>query len=259
MTRPAPVLSRYFILLLAVLAWLPGVNWAAAGQALQDLQRLQVVTYRTGVSYYRYALQDRNPMHHKTLETLLSEGDQLVTRSGLVNLQAKWNTYKAMALKAPYTDGMADPILMRDHDNAQDDMLKAVKSALSGARGVARSPAARGADLLFDQAMLMELINNVYLRRAADAYGGTVVASSSTDVDPAKLADEFERNMTALQKQYAGNPEASNALRSVTVKWKFIRNSIRNSNEKQVPFVVATYSGQIADRLLEAHGKQPQS
>lgn len=259
MTRPAPFLSRYFILLLAVLAWLPGINWAATGQALQDLQRLQLVTYRTGVAYYRYALQDRNPMHHKTMETLLNEGDQIVTRAGLVNLQAKWNSYKTVALRPPYTSGMADPILMREQDSAQDEMLKVIKSAISGARGVARSAAARGADLLFDQAMLMELINNVYLRRSADVYGGAVVATSSSDIDPAKLADEFEHNMATLQKQYAANTDTSNALRSALVKWKFIRNSIRNPNEKQVPFVVATYSGQITDRLLEAHGKQPQS
>lgn len=227
---------------------------SAALQGVQQLQKLQTVTYRAATAFYLYNVLNRDPQQFRKMQTMLTEGDSLVGATGNAALQLKWNELKRACTSAKFTsDGVADNDSINAVDTTLNDLAAAIRSNINEQRTSGKIAVDKMSDMLYDQYVTMQIMTSAYLRYSADYFGGAIVASRSGEVEIDKLAIKFGNQMDQLNKHYGRHPKIGPLLKETTTRWVFVRQSFINFNEKNVPFVIGRYNEQITDKLLQAY------
>ncbi len=223
-------------------------------QALQTLQELETVSYRAATSFYLYNVLNRDPQHFRKMQNQLQAGDALIPQVGNAALVSKWAALKRTCTSARFTaEGVADNDSVNAVDGALNALVGDIRALMAEQRTAGQLGSDKMADMIYEQYVLMQVMTAAYLRISADYFGGAIVASQGPQVEIDKLADKFSEQLTQLNRHYAKNPKVTPLLRDVTTKWVFIRNSFKNFNENNVPFVVGRYNEQITEKLLQAH------
>jgi ActR/RegA family two-component response regulator len=100
-----------------------------------------------------------------------------------------------------------------------------------------------------DESLLMQRIATDYSSRSA-AVGATFIGGSdknSKSID--ELSNEFLSSLNKLEQAPQNTAETRQAVAAINVKWRYIEKSLKNYNEKVVPFLVNKYSNSITDGL----------
>ena len=61
----------------------------------------------------------------------------------------------------------------------------------------------------------------------------------------------FERTIQELESLYAAEPNKLKQINKISLRWKFIRNTLLAYNERSAPFAVSRTVGYIRDQLAE--------
>ncbi|MFN3586511.1 MAG: hypothetical protein ACK4UT_03315 [Moraxellaceae bacterium] len=258
MTRLAAPLCLLATLLVASPSLLPSMAFATTSatqqQAIQALQNLETVSYRAATSFYLYNVLNRDPQQFRKMQAQLQAGDALVPPLGNANLSSKWAALKRTCTTARFTaDGIADNDSVNAVDGALNALVGDIRTLMAEQRAAGQLGTDKMADMIYEQYVLMQVMTAAYLRISADYFGGAIVASQGPQVEIDKLADKFSEQLSQLSRHYAKDAKVAPLLRDVTTKWVFIRNSFKNFNENNVPFVVGRYNEQITEKLLQAH------
>jgi ActR/RegA family two-component response regulator len=100
-----------------------------------------------------------------------------------------------------------------------------------------------------DESLLMQQIATDYSSRSA-AVGATFIGGSdknSKSID--ELSNEFAASLNKLEQAAQNTAETRQAVAAINIKWRYIEKSLKNYNEKVVPFLVNKYSNSITDGL----------
>lgn len=237
-----------------VAAAAPAKTASTVPASINSLQQLETVTYQTATSFFLYSVLNRDPQHLKKAQAFMASGDSLVASIGDGGINTRWNAFKQAITSTRFTsEGMAENSSLNVLNEALASLTQAVRSKRMEQRAAANLASDKMADMLYDQHVLMQVMTTAYLHKSADYFGGAIVQSDTPQVDIDKLAAKFQSQLDLLNRYYAQNKGVATALREVTTKWTFIRNSFINYNENNVPFIVGRYNEQINERLLRAY------
>lgn len=225
-----------------------------AAQAIQSLQKIETVAYRTSTAFYLYNVLNRDPQQLRKMQSLLTEGDALFAQADNPALQLKWNELKLACTSAKFTpEGVAENDSINAVDAALNNLASSLRANISEQRASGKIVSDKMADMLYDEYVIMQIMTSAYLRFSADYFGGAIVASRSGEVETDKLAMKFGTQLDQLNKYYGKHPKVGPLLKEVTTRWVFVRKSFINFNENNVPFIVGRANEQITDKLLTAY------
>lgn len=223
-------------------------------QAIRSLQHLETVSYRAATAFYLYSVLNRDPQQYKKMQKQITDGDALMASLANPGIAPKWNDFKRTLTSAKFTsEGVADNASINAIDASLSALTQALRAEENQQRAAGHIVVDKMADLLYEQYVLMQVMTSAYLRKSADYFGGAIVATQGPQVEIDQLAEKFGTQLDQLNRYYAKNPQVSAALKDVTTKWVFIRDSFINFNKDNVPFIVGRYNEQITDKLLNAY------
>ncbi|MES2917600.1 MAG: hypothetical protein V4729_03165 [Pseudomonadota bacterium] len=248
--------SAVGVLTASVSAAAPAAAASTSTASIKSLQQLETTTYQTATSFFLYSVLNRDPQHLKKSQAYMAVGDGLVASIGHAGISAKWAAFRQAINSTRFTsEGMAESDSLSAINGTLTALTQAMRSQRMEQRAAANVATDKMADMLYDQHVLMQVMTTAYLHKSADYFGGAIVQSNAPQVDIDKLAAKFQGQLDQLNRHYAKNKAVAPALREVTTKWTFIRNSFINYNENNVAFIVGRYNEQINERLLLAYDK----
>jgi hypothetical protein len=100
-----------------------------------------------------------------------------------------------------------------------------------------------------DESLLMETISVSYAARSASVGGSFIGFGGENGKSIDQLANEFGSNLTKLEQAPQNTAETRQAVAAIIVKWRYIEKSLKNYNEKSVPFLINKYANSITDGL----------
>jgi len=98
-----------------------------------------------------------------------------------------------------------------------------------------------------DLAVLIEYANARYIERATQLYPRDDSAEPTID----ELATQFNTGINALRTSKQLTPEQKKKVESINTRFRFINGSLRNYNEKTVPFTVNRHTKSMVVLLNE--------
>ncbi|MDI1300314.1 MAG: hypothetical protein PSX71_00195 [bacterium] len=223
-------------------------------QTIRTLQHLETISYKAGTAFYLYSVLNRDPQEYKKMQAQISAGDGVVQKLGNNAISPKWNDFKHSLTAAKFTtEGVADNTSINAIDGALSSLTQTIRTSETEQKLAGKVSTDKMADMLYEQYVLMEVMTAAYLRKSADYFGGSIVASQGPEVEIDLLADKFSQQLLQLNRYYAKTPQVAQSLKEITTKWTFIKNSFKNFNKDNVPFIVGRYNEQITEKLLAAH------
>lgn len=232
----------------------PAATANPAVKAIQALQKIETVSYRAATAFYLYNVLNRDPQQFRKMQTMLAEGDVLLSQSGNAALQLKWDDLKRACTSAKFTsEGVAENESVNAVDTALANLASGVGANISEQRSKGNVVVDKMAAMLYDEYVTMQIMTAAYLRKSADYFGGAIVASQSGEIEIDQLAIKFGSQLEQLNRYYGNHPKVGPLLKEVTTRWVFVRNSFIKFNENNVPFVIGRSNEQITDKLLAAY------
>ncbi|TBU77251.1 hypothetical protein [Phytopseudomonas daroniae] len=249
--------------LLATLLLLPGLAAAAeTSPHLQHLLRMHLAAQKSLGDFYMYNSMEGDQRYARMIDESRREASEQLQKLanmpdvGAARLQAQlqqeWQAYdqELTALmstlgKQGYTD--LQPVADMAARNRQVlATCQALHEALQHADTHAISEQTADTRQL---SLLMQSLAVSYAARSASV--GASFSGDSAERPIEELVADFSSRLDALRSLPGNSVAINSALDGVLTKWRYIENSLRNYNEKSVPFLVNKYSDSIIHGLME--------
>lgn len=235
---------------------------ADAPSELLQLHQLRLATQKSLGDFYMLNAMEGDLRYARQINAGLKSGDALLeqiknmpgegSKALFAQLQQQWSTYASElnALTEIYkSQGFTDlqPVADLATHNQQLQALSAELYGKIQQESGNNVPALT--QLSRDESLLMQRIATDYSSRSA-AVGGTFIGGSdenSKSID--ELSNEFSSSLSKLEQAPQNTTETRHAVAAINIKWRYIEKSLKNYNEKVVPFLVNKYSNSITDGL----------
>lgn len=248
-------------LLLAALL-IPTAAFANTASDLKHLQTFHLATQKSLGDFYMYNSMEGDQRYARMIDASRQQArEQLgklanladVGAAGLqTQLQQQWQRYDgelttlmAALQKQGYTD--LQPVADLAARNRQVlEIAQALYEALQRMDGNAISEQMAATREL---SVLMQSIAVNYAARSASV--GASFSGDSSERPIEELVADFSARLSALRKHPGNGTAVNTTLDGVATKWRYIEGSLRNYNEKSVPFLVNKYSDSIIRSLAD--------
>lgn len=220
----------------------------AAQKSLGDFYMLNAME---GDLRYARLIKESLQTGHSLLEKIESmpgEGSKAL----LVQLEQQWNGYEnelSSLTETLKTQGYTDLQPVADLATRSQQLLALSTELYSKIQQESGSNVPALTQLSRDESLLMQSIAVDYASRSA-SIGGTFISGSdknSKSIDA--LSNDFASSLDKLEQAPQNTAETRQAVAAIAVKWRYIEKSLKNYNEKSVPFLVNKYSNSITDGL----------
>jgi hypothetical protein len=233
-----------------------------APSELLQLHQLRLAAQKSLGDFYMINAMEGDLRYARQIKDSLKSGDALLqqiknmpgegSKALLAQLQLQWSGYESEldALTETYkSQGYTDlqPVADLATRGQQLQSLSAELYAKIQQESGSNVPALT--QLSRDQSALMQRISTDYSSRSA-AVGGTFIGGSdknSKSID--ELSSEFASTLSKLEQAPQNTAETRQAVAAINIKWRYIEKSLKNYNEKTVPFLVNKYANSISDGL----------
>ena len=240
----------------------------AAPSELLQLHQLRLTAQKSIGDFYmlnamegdlRYARQISDAM--KSGEALLQQIQNMPgegSKALLEQLRQQWSAYTSelIALTDTYkSQGFTDLQPVADLATRSQQLQTLSAELYSKIQQESGNNVPPLTQLSRDESLLMQRIATDYSSRSA-AVGATFIGGSdknSKSID--ELSNEFFSSLSRLEQAPQNTAETRQAVAAINIKWRYIEKSLKNYNEKVVPFLVNKYSNSITDGL-EAVSRQ---
>lgn len=253
--------ARFLLLIASCLT-----SWATSADVSGDMDTLQqakVGIYRLMSQFFVYQGDPGEPTSKSDMQKSLADANAGIGKVEAI-LSAAALARNASELRGKYDgmlavynenmttiakNGLADnePLskMVIGMQGSVDSLEKARAdlAAKSGYRPVPEVGEAR------NLSVLMQYLDARYMEKAHAAFGTTYRSSAGAEKGIDELAKEFDAGFARLQASGRNTEKTKATLRSIQTKWRFIRGSLINFNEKAVPFTVHRHSTAIVALL----------
>lgn len=229
---------------------------------LLQLHQLRLAAQKSLGDFYMVNAMEGDLRYARQIKESLNAGNALLekiknmpgegSKALLAQLQLQWRGYESELdsltetyKRQGYTD--LQPVADLANRSQQLQALSAELYAKIQQESASNVPALTQSSR--DQSLLMQKISTDYSSRSA-AVGGSFIGGSdknSKSID--ELSLEFAANLNKLEQAPQNTAETRQSVASINTKWRYIEKSLKNYNEKTVPFLVHKYANSITDGL----------
>ncbi|MDO8332921.1 MAG: hypothetical protein Q7T02_03000 [Pseudomonas sp.] len=220
----------------------------AAQKSLGDFYMLNAME---GDLRYARLIKESLQAGHALLEkikTMPGEGSKAL----LAQLEQQWSAYEGelnLLTETLKTQGYTDLQPVADLATRSQQLMALSTELYSKIQQESGSNVPALTQLSRDESMLMETISVSYAARSASVGGSFIGFGGENGKSIDQLANEFGSNLSKLEQAPQNTAETRQAVAAIIVKWRYIEKSLKNYNEKSVPFLINKYSNSITDGL----------
>lgn len=238
------------IIILCTLASGAFSNGLEESNLAKEIILFEANSYRVATEFNVHAMQ-KDALSEQNLFDVLAAGDQLslLFDEQSAQLAPSWQKYRRFVWeKHAQADGDIDTYVFNDMRILHRDLL-AVVTAI---KGQLNSDLLPSRDLnKVNAILLIEQLASEYLELSAATFGTFGFAGSEQAIQIEARSASFERTIQELEKLYAEEPTKLKQINKISLRWKFIRNTLLAYNERSAPFAVSRTVGYIRDQLAE--------
>ena len=220
----------------------------AAQKSLGDFYMLNAME---GDLRYARLINESLQAGHALLEkikTMPGEGSKAL----LAQLEQQWSAYEGelnLLTETLKTQGYTDLQPVADLATRSQQLLALSTELYNKIQQESGSNVPALTQLSRDESMLMETISVSYAARSASVGGSFIGFGGENGKSIDQLANEFGSNLSKLEQAPQNTAETRQAVAAIIVKWRYIEKSLKNYNEKSVPFLINKYSNSITAGL----------
>ncbi|MCG8394133.1 MAG: hypothetical protein MI745_13730 [Pseudomonadales bacterium] len=204
-----------------------------------------MLTVMVGSQNYASDLGASISRAERALGALRADAEGSEERQFVADLQKEWELYREAAEGNTVAEqGYTNAYTIQDVNEIPAMMVEKID-----AFGEAESGKY---DDVRELAAFLQRMTSEYLNIAADPAGGMSVGTDEGRLEFKDAVPQFEKMLEAARKKHAGDDAMSRALDQVSVKWKFIRESMVKFYENAVPFLIYRYTRQMVDTIDQA-------
>lgn len=247
-------MSRRFLMALAVPLMLLSANTPAAIARL-DLDRLALDIWQIRAAFHAHTAMQGDPVYLEQMEEVIADTEELLAavedsaeteeEQAFVDAVLKgWEGYRELAGQNTFAElGYTNHYTIVDLENAALSLSEMINERRQGAAG-------KGEDLADLSVRLQQLASEyMFTASSPDAGGAIGTGAEEGRLEFVEAVPDFDARLKAAQQTWAGNPEVSRELRSVALKWAFIREPLVKFYENSVPYVIHRYANQMVASL----------
>ena len=267
-SRSLLAIALKFLLVFSLPSFADNVERGNSADSLLKLHQLRLATQKSLGDFYMYNGMEGDQRYARMIDSALQNGQALLggltqmpgdgSKALLAQLDQHWSGYqselKALAdtLKTQgYTD--LQPVADLASHNQQLMALSAeLYTRIQQESGQNVSPLTQ---LSREQSLLMQSIAVDYASRSASVGGSFISSGGENSKSIDELANDFVQVMDKLEQAPQNTAETRQSLGAIKTKWRYIEKSLKNYNEKSVPFLVNKYSDRIIEGLEALSGQ----
>ena len=267
-SRSLLAIALKFLLVFSLPSFADNVERGNSADSLLKLHQLRLATQKSLGDFYMYNGMEGDQRYARMIDSALQNGQALLggltqmpgdgSKALLAQLDQHWSGYQselkdlADTLKTQgYTD--LQPVADLASHNQQLMALSAeLYTRIQQESGQNVSPLTQ---LSREQSLLMQSIAVDYASRSASVGGSFISSGGENSKSIDEQASEFVQVMDKLEQAPQNTAATRQSLGAIRTKWRYIEKSLKNYNEKSVPFLVNKYSDRIIEGLETLSGQ----
>lgn len=234
-----------------------------------SLTHVQAASYQAVNAYFQFSInpgdkelqlkiEEKSRQLEETIAALPETPGASEIDGEIQTLQAMWEEYNRLLdtnVQDLLEQGYPDLRLVTELNESNLTLVNGAQIAIEGALESSGLTLPAPLIKIRDARNLLLAMMTRYSARSASTVS-QVFQGSASEIPLDEQAQLFDGLLKDLNQAFGGNPEAARALDNIGSKWRFIRPSIANYNENNVPFVVDLYSSKIVEQLDVLEGLQ---
>ncbi|XXF07373.1 hypothetical protein J3Q00_15165 [Pseudomonas sp. D2-3] len=248
-------------LLLAALL-IPTAAFANTTGDLKHLQNFHLSAQKSLGDFYMYNSMEGDQRYARMIDASRQQArEQLGRLANLADvgaarlqtqLQQQWQRYDGeltTLMAALQQQGYTDLQPVADLAARNRQVLATAQALYEALRRMDGNAISAQVAATRELSVLMQSITVNYAARSASV--GASFSGDSSERPIEELVADFSARLSALRKQPGNTTAVNTTLDGVVTKWRYIEGSLRNYNEKSVPFLVNKYSDSIIHSLAD--------
>ncbi|WP_077531200.1 hypothetical protein [Vreelandella utahensis] len=237
---------------------------AMAEQLLDRIHRFRLSNFMALNDYYNYSMDPEEELiseingNMERSDALLGEIGELagesLTGSELEDLRSAYTAFQDQMdtnIEDVRGSGYPDLRLLSDMANQAQNLSVLSEEIYNQVAGQETTPTVTDLELAREASITMAMMVTRYSARSSSSVA-QVFQGADSEQSLDDLAREFEGNLEELRNRLGDNQAIDATLSDVNSKWRFIRGSYIEYDEKNVAFVINRYSTSIIENLEQA-------
>lgn len=267
-SRSLLAIALKFLLVFSLPSFADNVERGNSADSLLKLHQLRLATQKSLGDFYMYNGMEGDQRYARMIDSALQNGQALLggltqmpgdgSKALLAQLDQHWSGYqselKALAdtLK---TQGYTDLQPVADLASHNQQLMALSAELYTRIQQESGQNVSTLTQLSREQSLLMQSIAVDYASRSASVGGSFISSGGENSKSIDEQASEFVQVMDKLEQAPQNTAATRQSLGAIRTKWRYIEKSLKNYNEKSVPFLVNKYSDRIIEGLETLSGQ----
>jgi hypothetical protein len=235
---------------------------SSSSEDLLKLHQLRLAAQKSLGDFYMLNAMEGDLRYARLIKESLQAGHGLLqqiksmpgegSKALLAQLEQQWSGYEIelnLLTDTLKSQGYTDLQPVADLATRSQQLLALSTELYSKIQQESSSNVPALTQLSRDESLLMENISVSYAARSASVGGSFIGFGGENGKSIDQLANDFGSNLSKLEQAPQNTAETRQAVAAIAIKWRYIEKSLKNYNEKSVPFLVNKYSNSITDGL----------
>lgn len=267
-SRSLLAIALKFLLLFSLPSFAYSAETASSADSLLKLHQLRLAAQKSLGDFYMYNGMEGDQRYARMIDTSLQNGQTLLgsltqmpgdgSKALLAQLDQHWNSYQSelkVLADTLKTQGYTDLQPVADLANHNQQLMALSAELYSKIQQESGRNVSALTQLSREQSLLMQSISVDYASRSASVGGSFISSGGENSKSIDELANDFVQVMDQLEQAPQNTAETRQSLGAIKTKWRYIEKSLKNYNEKSVPFLVNKYSDRIIEGLEALAGQ----
>ena len=266
-SRSLLAIALKFLLLFSLPSFAYSAETASSADNLLKLHQLRLAAQKSLGDFYMYNGMEGDQRYARMIDTSLQNGQALLgsltqmpgdgSKALLAQLDQHWNSYQSelkVLANTLKTQGFTELQPVADLATHNQQLLALSAELYNKIQQESGSNVGALTQTSREQSLLMQSIAVDYASRSASVGGSFIGSGGENDKSIDVLANDFEQTLNKLEQAPQNTAETRQSLGVIKTKWRYIEKSLKNYNEKSVPFLVNKYSDRIIEGLESLSG-----
>ncbi len=266
-SRSLLAIALKFLIAFSVPSFAYSAETASSADNLLKLHHLRLAAQKSLGDFYMYNGMEGDQRYARMIDTSLQNGQALLggltqmpgdgSKALLAQLDQHWSSYQSelkVLANTLKTQGFTELQPVADLATHNQQLLALSAELYNKIQQESGSNVGALTQTSREQSLLMQSIAVDYASRSASVGGSFIGSGGENDKSIDVLANDFEQTLNKLEQAPQNTAETRQSLGAIKTKWRYIEKSLKNYNEKSVPFLVNKYSDRIIEGLESLSG-----
>ena len=266
-SRSLLAIALKFLIAFSLPSFAYSAETASSADSLLKLHHLRLAAQKSLGDFYMYNGMEGDQRYARMIDTSLQNGQALLggltqmpgdgSKALLAQLDQHWSSYQSelkVLANTLKTQGFTELQPVADLATHNQQLLALSAELYNKIQQESGSNVGALTQTSREQSLLMQSIAVDYASRSASVGGSFIGSGGENDKSIDVLANDFEQTLNKLEQAPQNTAETRQSLGAIKTKWRYIEKSLKNYNEKSVPFLVNKYSDRIIEGLESLSG-----